>query len=48
MSSRDNIALSHLSKKLNLEYDIFGAIMQSREVQAKNIAKKLVSFNLLD
>ena len=43
---RDNIALSHLSKKLNLEYDIFGAIMQSREVQAKNIAKKLVSFNL--
>lgn len=43
---RDNIALSHLSKKLNLEYDIFGAIMQSREVQAKNIAKKLVSYNL--
>lgn len=39
---RDNIALRWLSKNLELEYDLFGAIMESREVQAKNLAKKLV------
>ena len=39
---RDNIALKYLSQKLNLGYDFFGSIMHTREVQAKNIALKLV------
>ena len=43
---RDNIALSFLSKKLDLGYDLFGAIMESREVQAENMAKKLVSYGM--
>ena len=38
---RDNIALSWLAKNYNLGYDIFGAIMQSREAQARNLAKDL-------
>lgn len=39
---RDNIALRWLSQNLNLGYDLFGAIMESREIQAKRIAEKLV------
>jgi UDPglucose 6-dehydrogenase len=39
---RDNIALKYLSQKLNLGYDFFGSIMYAREMQAKNIAIKLV------
>jgi UDPglucose 6-dehydrogenase len=39
---RDNIALKYLSQKLDLGYDFFGAIMHTREMQAKNIALKLV------
>jgi UDPglucose 6-dehydrogenase len=39
---RDNIALKYLSQKLNLGYDFFGAIMHTREMQAKNVALKLV------
>lgn len=39
---RDNIALKYLSQKLDLGYDLFGAIMHTREIQAKNIAIKLV------
>jgi len=39
---RDNIALKYLSQKLNLGYDFFGSIMHTREIQAKNIALKLV------
>ena len=39
---RDNIALRWLSKNLDLNYDIFETIMFAREMQAKNIAKKLV------
>jgi UDPglucose 6-dehydrogenase len=39
---RDNIALKYLSKKLNLGYDFFGSIMYAREIQAKNIAIKLI------
>ena len=38
---RDNIALGWLANELNLGYDLFGAIMESREVQASNLAKKL-------
>jgi UDPglucose 6-dehydrogenase len=40
---RDNIALRYLSKKLDLGYDFFGKIVHSREIQAKNIATKLVT-----
>lgn len=40
---RDNIALKYLSRKLNLGYDFFGSIMSSREMQAKNVAIKLVN-----
>jgi len=40
---RDNIALKYLSQKLDLGYDFFGAIMYTREMQAKNVAIKLVN-----
>jgi UDPglucose 6-dehydrogenase len=40
---RDNIALKYLSQKLDLSYDFFGAIMHTREMQAKNVAIKLVN-----
>jgi UDPglucose 6-dehydrogenase len=40
---RDNIALKYLSQKLDLGYDFFGAVMHTREMQAKNIAIKLVN-----
>ena len=40
---RDNIALRYMAEKLDLGYDLFDAIMGSREVQAKNIAKRLVT-----
>jgi UDPglucose 6-dehydrogenase len=39
---RDNIALRYMAQKLNLGYDMFDAIMNARDVQAKNIAKQLV------
>ena len=39
---RDNIALRFLAKKLDLGYDIFDAIMNAREKQAKNLAEFLV------
>ena len=39
---RDNIALRHLSERLDLGYDLFHAIMVSRESQAKNLANRLV------
>ena len=42
---RDNIALKYLSEKLDLGYDFFGAIMHTREMQAKNIAIKLVNLS---
>lgn len=41
---RDNIALSWLAQKLELNYDLFNAINFSREQQAKNVADKLISF----
>jgi UDPglucose 6-dehydrogenase len=43
---RDNIALRFLAQKLNLHYDLFGAIMESREVQAKNMAARLFQLKL--
>ena len=38
---RDNIALRYMAKKLDLGYDIFDAVMNAREVQARNVAVKL-------
>jgi len=43
---RDNIALRYLAEKLNLGYDLFDAIVTAREVQAKRLAEKLISFNM--
>ena len=40
---RDNIALRYLAEHLDLGYDLFEAIMHSRDQQAKNMALKLVS-----
>lgn len=40
---RDNIALRYLAERLDLGYDLFHAIMHSRDMQAKNLALKLVS-----
>lgn len=42
---RDNIALRYLAERLDLGYDLFHAIMHSRDVQAKNMALKLVSLS---
>lgn len=39
---RDNIALRYLAERLDLGYDLFHAIMHSRDQQAKNMANKLV------
>jgi UDPglucose 6-dehydrogenase len=39
---RDNIALRYMAQRLDLGYDLFDAIMNAREVQARNIAQKLV------
>ena len=40
---RDNIALRFLAERLDLGYDLFHSFMHSRDVQAKNMAMKLVS-----
>ena len=39
---RDNIALRWLASELDLGYDLFRAIMESREMQARNLATRLV------
>lgn len=39
---RDNIALRYMAEKLGLGYDLFNAIMKAREIQAKNLATKMV------
>jgi UDPglucose 6-dehydrogenase len=41
---RDNIALRYMAHELNLGYDIFDAIMNARELQAKNVALELVKY----
>lgn len=38
---RDNIALRWLSESAGLEYDLFGSIMNAREIQTKNIATRV-------
>lgn len=42
---RDNIALRYLANRLDLGYDLFHAIMHSRDMQAKNMALKLVELS---
>ncbi len=42
---RDNIALRYLAERLDLGYDLFHAIMHSRDMQAKNMALKLVALS---
>lgn len=42
---RDNIALRYMSEKLGLGYDLFDSIMEAREVQAENMAKRLVELS---
>ena len=42
---RDNIALRWMAKEYDLGYDLFDAIMESRELQAKNIVNKLVELH---
>ena len=39
---RDNIALRYMAQSLGLGYDLFDSIMAAREIQAENIAKRLV------
>lgn len=40
---RDNIALRYMAQKLDLGYDLFDSIMNSREKQAQNLAQVLVN-----
>ena len=42
---RDNIALRYMANELDLGYDLFDSIMKSREIQAKNIAMRLVDIS---
>lgn len=42
---RDNIALRHLAQKFDLGYDLFEAIMTSREKQAENLASRIVALS---
>lgn len=42
---RDNIALRYLAEKLNLGYDLFHAIMHSRDKQAERMANKLIELS---
>ena len=44
---RDNIALRFLAKDLCLGYDLFSAIMEAREKQAKNLAIRLSNFSFM-
>ena len=42
---RDNIALRYMAEKLGLGYDLFDSIMEAREIQAKNMATRLVELS---
>lgn len=42
---RDNIALRYMADKLELGYDLFDSIMTAREIQAKNMATKLIGLS---
>ena len=45
---RDNIALRFMAQELDLGYDLFDAVMLSREVQAENMAKRLMDLAVED
>lgn len=45
---RDNIALRYMAEQYMLGYDLFGAIMEAREVQAKNMARTLLRLSVLN
>ncbi len=45
---RDNIALRWMAEDLDLGYDLFDAVMHSREVQAENMAKRLIELANVD
>ena len=45
---RDNIALRYMAEQLGLGYDLFDAVMLSREVQAKNMAESLLELASAD
>ena len=40
---RDNIALRWLAKEYDIGYDLFDTVMHAREIQARNLAKFLIS-----
>jgi len=42
---RDNIALRYMAEELDLGYDLFDAVMRSREVQAENMASRLMELS---
>ena len=44
---RDNIALRWMAEQLDLGYDLFDAVMLSREKQAENMAKSLVELSTI-
>jgi len=44
---RDNIALRWMAEELDLGYDLFDAVMLSREKQAENMAKRLIEESTL-
>lgn len=44
---RDNIALRYMAKELGIGYDIFGTIMEARELQAKNMAIEILKYGNL-
>lgn len=43
---RDIIAMSWFSNNINLGYDLFGNLSKIREIQARNLAERLCSYNL--
>ena len=45
---RDNIALRWMAEELNLGYDLFDAVMLSREKQAENMANRLIELAVED
>ena len=45
---RDNIALTYLAKDMGLGYDLFSAIMESREKQAKNLSIRAANLSFMN
>ena len=43
---RDNIALRKLTDELKLKYDLFAAVMEARDFQARKMSDYLLTFNL--